>query len=525
MKKRLLSGILIFTMLSILLTGCTTGESGTSQKDDTGHSSEMTEDDTDSKENSGNANDDGNQEENETLIDYVDTNGYLNNDEVYVVGVEKLPYSQEEIYQALFTLNNRIEIAIDITDGELQKLQQDYEKYTNMGSKSPIYREASMNISITNSKETITYHIPHIGVRMKGNTSRTSFYNSHDGQYNLIHLRIKFEDGDFATLENLEMKWNRNDDSTYVREIYAYDMYRALGILAPRVNLASTDMGGVHQGVFNIYEPVDKNFIKRYVAEKDQDGDLYKCAWAHNGASLTKDCSVGIEDEDQVKFYNYDLKTNKKSSNHEQMKNLLEVLNSSNVTKQQLEEVVDMESFLQFAAISYFVGNPDDIRNDYNNYYIYFLKSSGKAIFIPYDCDRVLGVTQGWNPTGDGMTGVSPFSKMAEGAREDQKNPLFRLTVDEGGYYIQEYILKLKQVAASKWMTTDCFNEYYYIASTNYFNYTTPDKEFHNAQGCDFYFSLDESKGLNTGDGNASFAEYVTAKLNAFYQHLNNWQQ
>ena len=56
-----------------------------------------------------------------------------------------------------------------------------------------------------------------------------------------------------------------------------------------------------------------------------------------------------------------------------------------------------MDNFLKFEAVSYFLGNPDDLRNNYNNYYIYFNKSTGKMIFIPYDLDRCLGVTNGWD--------------------------------------------------------------------------------------------------------------------------------
>lgn len=497
--KKIIASILIFTSISFLLTSCsgfTNNTENTSQNETWGNS------------------------ENATQIEYVDTNGYLEKDDVFVVGVEALPYSDEELFKQLFNLKNHIDIDIDISDEELAKLQADYEEYEKKGSKSPIYREASMNITIGTTKDTYTYHIPNVGVRMKGNTSRTSFYNDYEGQYNLIHLRVKFMDGDFAALENLEMKWNRNDDSTYVRELYAYDMYRDMGILAPHVNLASTDFGGVHQGVFSIYEPVDKNFIEKNVAEEDQDGDLYKCGWTRVGANLTTACTIGIEDEEQGKFYNYDLKNNKKTSNHELMKNLIAVLNKSNVKMEELEEVVDMENFLKFAAVSYFVGNPDDIRNDYNNYYIYFLKSSGKAVFIPYDCDRVFGVTESWNPTGDGMTGVNPFSTMAEGARNEQQNPLFRLTVNEGGYYVDDYTLQLKLVSASQWLTTAKFNEYYSLASGNYAGDTTPDKTFYNAENHDFSFDLNKSDGLNTDRGNASFEEYVTAILKSFYEYL-----
>ena len=496
MKKKLVSIVLFLVMAGVLVACGNESSGGQSENSSTQNTEEASE--------------------------YVDVNGYLKDDSVYVVGVEKLPYSHEEIYTQLFDLCNRVEVEIDISDEELAKIQKDYETYRDKGSKSPIYRDGALNIRISNTTGTYTYHIPNVGIRMKGNTSRTDFYSSKEGQYNLIHYRIKFRDADFATLESLELKWNRNDDQTYIREYYAYEMYRDLGILAPRTNLASMDVAGVHQGVFTIYEPVDKNFIKRYVAKEDQGGDLYKCAWTRNGASLTLNCSVGIEDEENSKFYNYDLKTNKKTSDHSRMKNLLRVLNKSDLTEKELEEVVDIDSFLRFAAISYFVGNPDDIRYNYNNHYIYFLKSSGKAVFIPYDCDRVLGVTYGWNPTGDGMTTVSPYSDKADSSNEPQKNPLFNFTVGQNGKYLGEYTTELKQVAASNWLKPETFEGYYAIASRNYSAYTKPEKTFYNAEHHAFTFNINASAGLNTNYGNSTFAEYVKAKLESFHGYLEN---
>ena len=512
MKKKVIVYMLLFAMTCSVFAGCDNAVPG----DGTQNTEQGTSETENQTEN-------GKEEDKDSQIDYVDKNGYLQDDSVFVVGVEKLPCSHEQIYQQLFDLKNFIQIKVDITEEQLMQIQKDYDKYAGMGSKSPIYREASMNIRIKARTTDYTYHIPNIGIRMKGNTSRTSFYNDHEGQYNLIHFRIKFMDDDFATLENLEVKWNRNDDETYIREIYAYEMYRDMGILAPRTTLASFDLADVHQGVFTVYEPVDKNFIERYLPEEDQGGDLYKCGWTMRGASLRKKCTYGIEDEDKCEFYNYDLKTNKKTSNHAQMKNLLNVLDSGRVTKEQIAEVVDMENFLRFAAVSYFVGNPDDSRYNYNNHYIYFLKSSGKAIFIPYDCDRVFGVTKTWNPTGNGMTDVDPFTTKAEGANEDQKNPLYRNTTDRGGYYNAEFAKQLEYVSTSKWLQPDYFETYYNIASRNYALYTTPGKTFYNAEHHFFGFDINKSAGLNTDHGNATFEEYVTAKLASFHKYMNKY--
>ena len=460
---------------------------------------------------------------------------------------DKLPYSQEEIFEQLFDINSYIEVSLDISDEELLKIQKDYEEYAERHSKSPIYRKANLNITIKTDKDENTYLIEDVGVRMKGNTSRTDFYREEEGQYNLIHYKVDLQetfdddkyydepidwseneegrnarkDRTFATLENLELRWNKCDDSTYIREYMAYEFYREMGLLAQHSNLVSMDVAGVHQGVFMIYEPIDKVFIEKYVAEEDQGGDLYKAGWTRNGASLTPNTSVGIEDEDAGKFYNYDLKTNKKTSQGEIMRNLISKLSNKSITKEEIAELVDMDYFVKYEAVSYFVGDPDDMRNNYNNHYVYFLKSSGKAVFIPCDLDRTFGVTNGFNPSGDALVSISPYSKRAIGANgEQQKNPLYVNTVCRDGYYIEEYTEALKEAFNAKCFTHKKFEEVFNILKANYSSKTTPSKPFYNTQGRDFSFSLEKNDGVNSDRGNASVQEYLKLKKEYFLGYI-----
>lgn len=71
-----------------------------------------------------------------------------------------------------------------------------------------------------------------------------------------------------------------------------------------------------------------------------------------------------------------------------------------------LEEVIDVSSFLRYAALCYLTGNPDDMRNSGNNYYIFFNPSEGnKAYFIPYDYDWSLNI----NWYGGTLDNLSPI--------------------------------------------------------------------------------------------------------------------
>ena len=445
---------------------------------------------------------------------------------------------EEKLYEGLFDINNTISIQLVIAKEELDKLQEDYERYDSMNSKSPIYRKADKAIISIGDE---VYEVEEVGIRMKGNTSRVPVYDEETGELNLSHYRLSFnetfdeveyygddakvwesvderqarKDRTFATLKDMEVKWNKNYDDTYIREIYAYEIFRNAGILAQRVNLCSLGVNGENYGVVNIYEPVDSIFIERNLPEKDWGGDLYKCAWTFKPANyVNSSVSYGIEDKDAGLFYNYDLKTNKKESAHESISNLLEALSNPDISKEAFSDIIDTDYLTKFLAVSYFTGNPDDIRNNYNNHYIYFLKSSGKAIFIPYDYDRCLGITYEWNPDGTGMTEVSPFSDKAAAMRGNQTNPIIKKSILEGGYYIDQYKEDLAEIAKSDFWKEENFELYYEKAKQNYESIIKPTISFANADK-EFKFSLD-GEFTNTDEGNMSFEEYVTRIMKTY---------
>lgn len=492
-------------------------------------------------DNDGENNDDGTGDSQITVPPNDDTQTALKPSEDYTDGA--LVYSsgdtEEDYYINLFSPDVLVEIDLDISDEQLELLQKDYKKYSSFGSKSPIYRMADLNVKLTLPNGVVKeQRIEEVGVRMKGNTSRCSFYNSEKGIYNLIHLKLDFgetfddeeyygssakvwsskserkarKNRTFATLEKLDLRWNKEDDATYIREIYSYDTYRELGVLAPHVNLASLDMGGTHMGVYTVNEPVDSVFLERNLSDSLLGGDLYKCGWGSGGgADFRSTDSIGIEDEDAKLFYTYDLKTNKKSSSNDALKNFITTLNSKTLTKERLSEILDVDYFLNFAAVSWFLGNPDDLRNNYNNFYIYFPSDSG-AILIPYDYDRSMGISHDWNPSGNGMTADDPLTEFTS-TGDRQRNPLYLYTVVKGGYFTDEYLQRLSDIASSTLFSNARFNSRYEKAKKLYASYTEPSKQFENNGGHHNYFDINITAEPSRTDGNISYSDYVSLKL------------
>lgn len=465
---------------------------------------------------------------------------------------------EEQLYLRLFDLANKVEIKIDMPEAELAKMQADYEHYVSFGSKSPIYRKADVTITIHSATGTETHVLEEVGVRMKGNTSRTDFYSPEEGIYNAIHLKLDFQetfddedyygadarvwadeesrearkDRTFATLEKLDLRWNRCDDGSYLKEYYAFAAYRAFDVLSPHVNLSTLNWSGVHMGVYTINEPVDKIFLEKYLPQEAAGGDLYKLGWGMGGgASFTHINSIGVEDEDKGLFYAFDLKTNKKKSDHSALIALIRQLNDGDVTQGEFESLVDTDYFLRFAAVSYMLGNPDDLRNNYNNCYAYFRSDNGKLLLIPYDYDRCLGVTAHWNPTHTGVTDDNPFTderlgvdRYAQNEDHGQRNPLFVYSVDMGGYFVREYAQVLKTVAESDWFGLQRFETLYKIAQAHYEDVAKPDRRLHNTRGLKMAFDLDRTSDFASND-NISYEEYIRAKQETLDRYLQRVEE
>jgi hypothetical protein len=145
---------------------------------------------------------------------------------------------------------------------------------------------------------------------------------------------------------------------------------------------------------------------------------------------------------------------------------------------------------------------------------VYFLKSTGKAVFIIYDCDRVFGILCGWNPSGNGMTNVNPFHSGFNWST-DQPNKIFSKTVcikdgDYSGWYLREYAEKLKEIYNSDWFDHNKFMKVYQQAYAHYSRLAVPSVDFANMTEERQKFSLTDTnteydKILTTPDTQAVY--------------------
>ena len=472
--------------------------------------------------------------------------------------------NEKNLYYLLWKETTTVNIKVEIEPSELAKINEAYEDYKKGNTaKADTYRKCNLTI-IVNGEE---YTYEEVGIRMRGNTSRAKFLDNDGYINNYVHFRFSLTetfDGEeyegnawgkeayhdwssdsagrkerknrsFATMEKFYYKWNKNYDQTYIREVYANRMFQAYGILAPHITLTQfqmkqngkTDM--LNLGVGNLYETVDKAFIKRNFDKASKGGDLYKCGWGGGAgadlSTLTKDSNPLYGIETATKSYTYNLKTNDDDTNqHNYLKAFINMLqtdqNASNF-KTKLEAMVDMDYFTRFEAVNYLLGNPDCIRNNYNNYYIYFVPvtngnyASSKTYIIPYDYDRCLGANMDWNPK-NSMVDVTPYSKHGT---QESNNPLYNKTIlrDSREDYRAMYKQNLQMVLSGEWFTYSNYKKLFDAYQKNYKSLTTPSQLIQqkcgeNIKFSRFTFKIEESSDTSSTSENLSVSTYFTRK-------------
>jgi len=341
-----------------------------------------------------------------------------------VIPKDPMPLPEAKIieFDRLFNDENEKSITIVISQSEWDNLDSEMKAYYNQfgNYRTDFYAQANMIYSDNEGE----FEISDVGFRTRGNLSRVRIQND-DDSLNLSHFKVKF-DLDFDPsnskrkvfeVEELDMKYNRNEDSTYLTEKFSMDLFNKIGVFAAQTTLAKFYIQIGDQthfyGIYTIFEPIDKNFIQRRLDKLESDGNLYKSLWQQFGpanlGSNYQQNAIGIKDESINYRPAYDLKTNKKINDHSELINFIQDINLriGYNFETYIENHFDVSMFLKYLAVGVLLGNPDDYRAMGNNYYLYHNNLKNKWMMIPYDYDH--GLAQGWD-------GSQVFSNWTVGA-------------------------------------------------------------------------------------------------------------
>ena len=293
------------------------------------------------------------------------------------------------------------------------------------------------------------WNLSDVGIRIRGNTSRVSPQIGRgpgNNDYVQAHFSIDFEEWPVeingeevdreqkmaGVMKGVILK-RFKDDSTYSREVYGYNLFRMNGVwTSPRASYTTLTIKIIEEdgetetvdfGVYAMIEEIKKQFLKERSSDlvlpdsegknlgggtfDDNKGNLWKCTWQGGvvGPDFTlsgfNTSTVGVEevylDDSKSKRYNYDLKTNEDDFDtvKAEFETWLQELNALDVSKPAeiktwFDSKMDVSLFLKTYAVNVILGMWDDYWVNSNNFYFYF-DTDGKAYFIPYDYDNILG--------------------------------------------------------------------------------------------------------------------------------------
>lgn len=309
--------------------------------------------------------------------------------------------SRSEALEALFDNTTLGVITLTITEDQWEQMISN----TNNGKK-----DSYVKADFQYEKDGAVYKMSEIGIRNRGNSTYRAPADN-NGNLQQAHFRLKFDeynDDKAHHMENALKGMNLKfmvSDSSYVQEMYSYDLFRRFGVwTAPhcaysKLYIKIGDKETAYYGIYKTIEPIGKQYIKARVADEmfaGDEGNLWKCLYQYSGAANLKDTNSDKFGVDKDMYTpTYSLKTNEEDLNtvKEELKTFIKTLNSKSGSEFEswIAESFDVDGFLKTLAVSVACGMWDDYWRNSNNYYLYF--DGAKTFFIPYDYDNCLGAT------------------------------------------------------------------------------------------------------------------------------------
>jgi spore coat protein CotH len=223
-----------------------------------------------------------------------------------------------------------------------------------------------------------------VGFRFRGNTARDKIKKSFKVSFNTFT-----QGGKYHGLEKLNLNAEVNDPAM-MRSRLCWDLYRKVGVPAPRSNHVEVFINGEYYGLYLNTEHIDEEFCELRFGS--QGGNLYKCSYPANLAYIS-------DDPDDYKMApwgdrTYELKTNTELDDYSDLAAFIAFLNlsSDNELECGFFDRFNVYSYLKVAAVDVLTGNWDGYIYNQNNFYLYQNPTTGRFEYIPYDTDNTWGI-------------------------------------------------------------------------------------------------------------------------------------
>ena len=163
---------------------------------------------------------------------------------------------------------------------------------------------------------------------------------------------------------------NSANDKTYLMEYLAADLFRAAGVVTPRVNFARVELNGRDLGLYIMIEAVTRDFLKSHFGSDK--GNLYEGDETDVDHPLEQDFG-------------------KRTRHQNDLNELATVAKEPDLSKryERLGQLLNLDQFISYVAVEVLIDLWDGYSMRLNNYRVYCDHATGRATFIPHGLDTI----------------------------------------------------------------------------------------------------------------------------------------
>src|SRR5688572_12906251 len=161
---------------------------------------------------------------------------------------------------------------------------------------------------------------------------------------------------------------NSLQDASFVSEVFASQLFRDAGLVAPRAGFARVRFNDRDLGLYTLVEAVNEPFLRREFG--DGTGNLYE--------GVAQDVDAGLDQDNGALNNQADLKALAAAARIDDPRQRFKAL----------EQQLDLRRFARFVAMEMLVWHWDGYTRQRSNYRIYHDPMSRKMVFIPHGMDQ-----------------------------------------------------------------------------------------------------------------------------------------
>lgn len=260
--------------------------------------------------------------------------------------------------EPLFSHDGIAEVALHIPPQGIQSLNTDRKTYVR----------GVLQIILANGTE---LELVDVGMRLKGQLGSGRTLDQKAAF--LLKMNEFVDDQRLLGLNKLALN-NMVQDPSMLREQLSYSLFREMGIPAPRTSYARVTLNGELMGLYATVEVVDnKSFLDHWFG--NDDGNLYEGSY---GSDL---------EPQAIQTFDQDRGTDVQFADLLELSAALDAMVNPDTFVTEVDEWIDLDAYVRFAATELFVSHWDGYVSTRNNFFVYRAPGA-KWTFLPWGTDQ-----------------------------------------------------------------------------------------------------------------------------------------